>query len=52
VNGPEDEDVGDEYGEFDATDPDCQQEFLEDANGGKLAYSPLMYIDPIFKHNS
>jgi hypothetical protein len=31
----ENEDVGDEYREFDAKDPDYQQEFLEDADGDK-----------------
>ena len=51
VNEPENENVGDEYREFDAEDPDCQQEFAEDADGGKSNRSPLMHIDPIFKHN-
>ena len=45
------ENVGDEYREFDAENPDCQQEFAEDADGGKSNRSPLMHIDPIFKHN-
>ena len=35
VNEPENEDVRDEYREFDAEDPNCQKEFLEDAHGGK-----------------
>jgi hypothetical protein len=35
VNERENEDVGGEYREFDAEDPDCQQEFLEDADRGK-----------------
>jgi len=51
VNEPENADVGDEYREFDAEDPDCQQEFAEDADGGKSNRFPLMHIDPIFKHN-
>jgi len=44
-------DVGDEYHEFDGEDPDCQQEFAENADGGKSNQFPLMHIDPIFKHN-
>jgi hypothetical protein len=48
VNEPENEDVGDEYHEFDTEDPDCQQEFLEDADGGKSNLSPLMNADLIF----
>ena len=52
MNEPENADVGDEYREFDAEDPDCQQEFAEDADGGKSNRFPLMHIDPIFKHNS
>jgi hypothetical protein len=51
VNEPENEDVGGEYREFDAEELDCQQEFLEDADGGKSSLFPLMHIDPIFKHN-
>ena len=51
MNEPENENVGDEYREFDAEDPDCQQKFAEDADGGKSNRSPLMHIDPIFKHN-
>jgi hypothetical protein len=35
VNEPENEDVGGEYREFDAEYPDGQQEFVEDADGGK-----------------
>jgi hypothetical protein len=35
VNEPENENVGGEYGELNAEDPDGQQEFAEDANGGK-----------------
>jgi hypothetical protein len=37
--------------EFDAEDPDCQQEFAEEADEGKSSLSPLMHVDPIFKHN-
>jgi hypothetical protein len=37
VNEPENEDVGGEYREFDAEEPDCLQE---------------MHINPILKHNS
>ena len=35
VNEPENADVGDEYREFDTEDPDCQQEFAKDTDGGK-----------------
>jgi len=35
VNEPENENVGNEYREFDAEDPDCQQEFAEDADGAR-----------------
>jgi hypothetical protein len=35
VNEPENEDVRDEYREFDAEDSDGQQEFAEDTDGGK-----------------
>ena len=41
VNKPENEDVRDEYREFDAEDPDCQQEFAEDADGGKSSLFPF-----------
>jgi hypothetical protein len=42
VNEPEIEDFGGEYREFDAEDPDGQQEFAEDTNGGK---SDLIFFD-------
>ena len=52
VNEPENEDVGDEYHEFDAEDQNYQQEFAEDADGGK---SNLIPFDArwsyFFKHN-
>ena len=51
MNEPKNANVGDEYREFDAEDPDGQQEFAEDADGGKSNRFPLMHIDPIFKHN-
>ena len=51
VNKPENENVGDEYHEFDVENPDCQQEFAKDADGDKSNRFPLMHIDPIFKHN-
>jgi hypothetical protein len=38
VNEPENEDVGGEYREFDAEEPDCQQEF---ADGGKSSLFPF-----------
>jgi hypothetical protein len=41
VNEPENEDVGGEYCEFDAEEPDCQQEFAEDADGGKSSLFPF-----------
>lgn len=41
VNEPENEDVGGEYREFDAEDPDGQQEFAEDADGGKSDLIPF-----------
>jgi hypothetical protein len=41
VNKPENEDVGGEYGEFDAEEPDYQQEFAEDADGGKSSLFPF-----------
>ncbi|CAD6204569.1 unnamed protein product [Miscanthus lutarioriparius] len=40
-NEPENEDVGDEYREFDVEDPNCQQEFLEDVDGGKSNLIPF-----------
>jgi len=51
VNDPKNDDVGDKYHEFDGEDPDCQQEFAKDVDGGKSNRFPLMHIDPIFKHN-
>ena len=44
MNEPENENVGDEYREFDAEDPDCQQEFAEDADPFDAYWS-------YFKHN-
>ena len=44
VNEPENADVGDEYREFDAEDPDCQQECTEDADGGKSNRFPLCIL--------
>jgi hypothetical protein len=41
VNEPTNEDVGDEYRGFNAEDPDCQQEFLKDADGGKSSLFPF-----------
>jgi hypothetical protein len=41
VNKPEDEDVGGEYREFDAENPNYRQEFLEDADGGKSNLFPF-----------
>jgi hypothetical protein len=41
VNEPENEDVRGEYHEFDAEDPDCQQEFLEDTDRGKSNLFPF-----------
>ena len=51
ANQPKNEDVRDKYREFDTEDPDCQQEFLEDADGGKFNLIPLMHVNPIFKYN-
>jgi hypothetical protein len=41
VNESENEDVGGEYHEFNTQDPDCQQEFLEDADGSKSDLFPF-----------
>jgi hypothetical protein len=41
VNEPKNENVRGEYREFNAEDPDCQQEFLEDADGGKSSLFPF-----------
>jgi hypothetical protein len=41
VNKPENKDVEGEYREFDAEDLDCQQEFAEDADGGKSSLFPF-----------
>jgi hypothetical protein len=41
VNEPENEDVGGEYCEFDAEEPDCQQKFTEDADRGKSSLFPF-----------
>jgi hypothetical protein len=41
VNEPENEDVGGEYREFDAEDPDGQQEFAEDTDGDKSDLIPF-----------
>jgi hypothetical protein len=35
------EDIGDEYREFDAEDPNYQQEFAEGTNGGKSNLIPF-----------
>jgi hypothetical protein len=35
------DEFGGEYREFDAEDPDCQQEFLEDTNKGKFSLFPF-----------
>jgi hypothetical protein len=35
------ENDGGEYREFNAEDPDCQQEFAEDADGGKSSLFPF-----------
>jgi hypothetical protein len=51
VNEPENKDVGGEYREFDVEEPDCQQEFAKDADGGKSSLFPFMHVDHIFKHN-
>jgi len=52
VNEPKNEDIGDEYHDFDTEDPDCQQEFAAAADGGKSNRFPLMHIDLIFKNNT
>jgi hypothetical protein len=41
VNEPENEDVRGEYREFDTKDLDGQQEFVEDADGGKSDLIPF-----------
>jgi hypothetical protein len=41
VHKPKNKDVGGEYREFDAEDPDGQQEFTEDADGGKSSLFPF-----------
>jgi hypothetical protein len=41
VNELENEDVEDEYRKFDAEDPDCHQEHLEDVNGDKSSLFPF-----------
>ncbi|CAD6268997.1 unnamed protein product [Miscanthus lutarioriparius] len=41
VNEPENEDVGGEYREFDPEDPNYDQEFAEDAGGGKSNLIPF-----------
>ena len=41
VSEPENEDVGDEYREFDTEDPNYKQEFLEDVDGGKSNLIPF-----------
>jgi hypothetical protein len=42
----------DEFGgEYLPEDPNYQQEFAEDADGGKSSLFPLMHIDLFFKHN-
>jgi len=51
VNEPENENVGDEYREFDTKDLDCQHELAEDANEGKSNLFPFIHVDPIFKHD-
>ena len=45
MNEPENADVGDEYREFDAEDPDCQQKFAEDADGGKSNRFPFLFLN-------
>ena len=49
--GGQDE-FGGEYHEFDAKDLNCQQKFAGAPTEASLAYSSLMHLDPIFKHNS
>jgi len=51
VNESENKDVRDEYREFNTEDPNCQQEFTEDADGDKSNIFHFMHVDPIFKHN-
>jgi hypothetical protein len=51
VNEPENEDVGDEYREFDAEEPDASRSLPRTPTEASPAYFPLMHIDPIFKHN-
>jgi hypothetical protein len=41
VNEPENEDIGNEYRKFDTEDLNYQQEFLEDADGGKSNLIPF-----------
>ena len=41
VNEPDNEDVGGEYREFDPEDPNYEQEFTEDADGGKSNLIPF-----------
>jgi hypothetical protein len=41
VNESENEDVRGEYREFNAEELDCQQEFAEDADGGKSSLFPF-----------
>ena len=41
VNEPENEDVGGEYREFDPEDPNYEQEFAKDADGGKSNLIPF-----------
>jgi hypothetical protein len=41
VNEPENENDRGEYREFDAEEPDCQQEFVEDVNRGKSSLFPF-----------
>jgi hypothetical protein len=41
VNEPENENARGEYREFNAEEPDCQQEFVEDGNGGKSSLFPF-----------
>jgi hypothetical protein len=41
VNEPDNKDAGVEYREFDAEDSDGQQEFAEDADGGKSSLFPF-----------
>jgi hypothetical protein len=41
VNEPEHRDVGGEYREFNAEEPDYQQEFAKDADRGKFSLFPF-----------